>query len=273
MDIENKKDKEIIEQLLNILNTEYVCHKYFNDGASSRVILLNNSYLIKQNTKPVLEAEIEFLKLNTSKYFQQIVYVDPNYEFVVYNFIHGETMKYVDDVDDTIYKIIDMISLYADYNHDGFGYLNEEVPSWSQFLQKETTFSNTDLVQHLPDRTIVNDCIKILEKYPFNKKLLHGDFGTHNFIKENGKLVGVIDPMPVIGDYLYDLLFAIASNVKILLHFTMDKLYNLIDEPKEKINAMLTIVLYSRMYRCLKYHPQDFDIYMNFWNELMKEII
>ena len=111
--------------------------------------------------------------------------------------------------------------------------------------------------------------MEILEKYPFEKKLLHGDFGTHNFIQDNGKLVGVIDPMPVIGDYLYDLLFAIVSNVNILSSVTLEDLYTLVNEPSEKIKAMLTIVLYCRISRCLKYHPDDLDTYMNFWNNLI----
>jgi streptomycin 6-kinase len=110
-----------------------------------------------------------------------------------------------------------------------------------------------------------------LEKYPFDKKLLHGDFGTHNFIQEDGKLVGVIDPMPVIGDYLYDLLFAVVSNVDILSSVSLEDLYNLVNEPPEKIKAMLTIVLYCRISRCLKYHPEDIEIYMEYWNKLTQE--
>lgn len=270
MKLENKKDEKIIKEILNILDIEYESHKYFNDGVSSRVILLNNTYLIKQNTKPVLQAEIEFLKLDTSKYFQQIIYVDPNYEFVVYNFITGSIMYTVDNVDDTINKIIDISSNYSHYTKNGFGYLNEEVSTWSEFLRDEIKYSSSNITEYISDKTVVNKCVDILEKYPFNKKLLHGDFGTHNFIKQDGKLIGVIDPMPIIGDPLYDTLFAIVSNTNILANITLEKLYFLINEPKEKIKALLTIVLYSRISRCLKYHPKDIDIYMNFWYTLTR---
>jgi len=126
------------------------------------------------------------------------------------------------------------------------------------------------LKSHIPNKKVINNCINILEKYPFNKKLLHGDFGTHNFIQENGKLVGVIDPMPVIGDYLYDLLFAIVSNVNILSSVSLDEIYSLVDEPQEKIKALLTIVLYCRISRCLKYNPQDIDAYMEVWEKINK---
>ena len=94
------------------------------------------------------------------------------------------------------------------------------------------------------------------------------------YLKKGGKMIvntQSIDPMPVIGDYLYDLLFAIVSNVDILSYVSLENLYCLIDEPTEKIRAMLVVVLYCRISRCLKYHPQDIDIYMEFWDKLVKE--
>ena len=42
MNIENNKDKIIIEKVLNLIKEDYVIHKYFTDGVSSRVILLKN---------------------------------------------------------------------------------------------------------------------------------------------------------------------------------------------------------------------------------------
>lgn len=268
--LNEQKDKKIMNFLLNHLHEEYKNHKYFNTGASSKVILLNDNYLIKQNTKLILQAEIEFLKLNNSDMFQKIIYVDPKYEFVVYKFIPGETMKHVDDIQDTIQKIVSIAKSYTNCTLDGFGYLNEETSSWSRFLKDEVTYSSLNLKEHIPNKKVVNNCINILERYPFDKKLLHGDFGTHNFIQDNGKLVGVIDPMPVIGDYLYDLLFAVVSNVNILSSVSLEDIYSLVDEPVEKVKALLTVVLYCRISRCLKYHPKDVDIYIDFWNGLVE---
>lgn len=268
MDFNIKKDNEIIDNLLNILNIKYQDHKYFNNGASSRVILLNNIYLIKQNAKSVLQAEVEFLKLNTSKFFQKILYIDSNFEFVVYEFITGDTMKKVDNVEDTINKIISITSNYSYFEKEGFGYLNEEVNTWSEFLRNEISYSSDNIKEYIPDTKLVNECVQILEKYSFNKKLLHGDLGTHNFIKQDKKLIGIIDPMPIIGDPLYDLLFALVSNTDILSNLTLEKIYSLINEPQEKVKSLLTIILYSRISRCLKYNPDSLNIYINFWNNL-----
>lgn len=264
----NEKDNKIIKNLLEFLKEEYKSHKYFNTSAYSTVFLLNDCYLVKQNTKLILKAEIEFLEHNNLDMFQKIVYIAPKYEFVVYKFIEGETMKNIDNIDDVIQKLVNITQTYINYNKGGFGYLNEETSTWTRFLKDETTYSSLNLKEYIPDKKIVNNCIEILENYQFDKKLLHGDFGTHNFIQKDGKFVGVIDPMPVIGDSLYDLLFAIVSNVNILSSITLEDIYSVINEPPEKIKAMLTIVLYCRISRCLKYHPQDIDVYMKIWNKL-----
>jgi len=264
--IENIKDKEIIDKLLRILNIQYKCHEYFNDGASSRVILLNNKYLIKQNTRLALQAEVEFLKLNDLEIFQNIVYADTEYEYIVYNFIHGEIMKFVDDPKDTIQRIVDICKMYKRYDKEGYGYLNEEVTTWKEFLISEIEYSSKNVSEYIPGKEEVYEAANILDEYPFEKKLIHGDFGTHNFVKVNGKMIGIIDPMPVIGDSLYDLLFAIVSNTDLLTSITIEELYNISNDPKEKVKAMFKVVLYSRISRCLKYHPKDIDTYMKYWN-------
>ena len=74
---------KIINKIMSALNEKYETHKYLNSGASSTVFLLNDRYLVKQNTKLILKAEIEFLEHNDLDMFQKIVYVDPKYEFVV----------------------------------------------------------------------------------------------------------------------------------------------------------------------------------------------
>lgn len=266
LEMENSKDRGIIQKLLDILNISYKSHKYFNDGVSSRVILLNDKYLIKQNNKLALKAEVEFLKLNDLDILQKIVYVDPEYEFVVYEFIHGETMKLVNDPKNTIKLLRDICSKYKRYNKEGFGYLNEEVSSWKKFLYSEIEHASKNISKYITSKEEVRNAIEVLEQYPFEKKLLHGDFGTHNFIKEKGKMIGIIDPMPVIGDALYDFIFALASNTDLLISITIEEICNMTKEPEEKVRAMLKVVLYCRISRCLKHHPKDIDTYMKYWS-------
>lgn len=266
MNFENKQDEKIVEEVMNLLNVRYECHKYFNDGACSKVILLNNKYLIKQND--AIEVEELFYKYNKIDMFQKLIYVEPSYRYIVYGFVEGETMGEVDNPQDVITKVVKIANSYADYDKEGFGYYEEKVNTWEEFLESEIQASSKNVKEYIKDNKEVFDCINILKKYDFKKKVLHGDFGTHNFIKKDKKFVGVIDPQTVIGDKLYDILFAIVSNVDILNSVTLEKLEVIINEEKEKIYSMLMIVLYSRISRCLKYHREDIDAYMNYWNYL-----
>lgn len=269
---ENKTDNEIIKFILNLLNIKYEHHKYFTDGAFSHVILLNDKYLIKRSNPIAIKSEIQFLLLNPSPKMQKVIYYDPCYRFAVYEFIDGNIMKKVTDINDFLTNIANITKNYKHFEHYGYGYLYEEVETWSQFLKDEVNHSSENLTKYIPDNSIVMNQIEILNNYPFEKKLIHGDFGTHNFLEVNGKFAGVIDPMPVVGDALYDLLFAIVSNASVVPNITLDKIYSITSKPLKKVKAMLIIVLYCRISRCLKHHKQDIDIYMAFWNKLTHKI-
>ena len=41
--------------------------------------------------------------------------------------------------------------------------------------------------------------------------LLHGDAGAHNLVFRDGRLVAVIDPLPTVGEPIFDLTFAFVS--------------------------------------------------------------
>ena len=274
----SEQDKKIIEKTLSLKNLKYETHKYFTDGASSRVILLNNEYLIKQNSALALKAEVEFLKRvatipKISDYFQKIVYVEPEYNFVVYSFINGNVMKSPENPKKVVSSLLDITSNLPTYEKEGFGYLGEETKTWIDFLKEEIKYSSENVPENICENSFVYKAAEDLEKFKFTKKLLHGDFGTHNFIEVDGNFVGVIDPMPVAGDSLYDLLFGICSNVKLLSSFSLEELLNITNDPKEKIKNLLIVVLYSRISRCLKYHPKDLNIYLNYINKLYNKSI
>ena len=258
---EIEKDKKIINEVLKKVNEPYIEHIYFTDGADSRVMLLNNKYLIKQNNLNSIKAEIEFFESTFSTFFQKIVYYPQNFEYVVYNFIPGKPMKKITNSKEIISKILEITKTFSYSSKPGFGYLGEEFNTWEEFLNHEAFHrQNIDDI----DKSKIQNAIKLLENYPFGKKLIHGDLGTHNFIENNGKFVGIIDPQPILGDPLYDILFAICSNVGLLDTYSLDELYILINEPKEKIKAMLIVVLYARISRALKYHPNDIPFYLEY---------
>lgn len=264
-------DIKIINEVLNALNITYSSHKYFRDGTSSRIILLNDMYVIKQNDSALLESELLFSNSNPSPKLQHVIYADDNFKYIVYNYIPGDVMHTVDDIDDLFANIKEITSSYADYDGDAIGYLSEPASSWSDFFKGIVHNQSLVMPESFDYLPTVYEAIKVLEKYPFKKKIIHGDFGAHNFIKLNGKFVGAIDPIPIAGDPLYDLIYASISNVELLNKVNVKFLAELSGEEEEKVKAMLTIVLFCRLAICAKHQKNDLDTYMEYWYNFIQK--
>ena len=262
---EDVLDFALINLALQKLNVKYESHKHFHDGTTSTILLLNGVYIIKKSTPELLKAEATFAKeyLSIPK-LQKVTYIDENYEFVIYDFVPGDVMHTVMDFKDLADNLKLITNAYKNYSFDGFGYISHPVNSWDDFLKEEVQEATKEFgeVNYLLPQ--VEDAISELTKYPFDKKLLHGDFGTHNFIASNGKFVAAIDPIPLVGDKLYDILFALVSNIDLIPYLSMDFLTSYTGEPDEKITAMLKVVLYCRICRCAKYDKELIEPYISF---------
>ena len=149
-----------------------------------------------------------------------------------------------------------------------YGYIEKPSTSWTEFLKEEVNDASKifpDSANFLP---IVNEAINELNKFPFEKKLIHGDFGAHNFIKRDEKFIAAIDPTPIAGDPTYDLLFALVSNIDLIPFLSIDYLTSYTKEQKEKVIALLKVVLFLRICRCIKYNKEDLETYLDFWYNL-----
>ncbi|MGZ9869916.1 phosphotransferase [Priestia endophytica] len=109
--------------------------------------------------------------------------------------------------------------------------------------------------------------------------LLYGDCGIHNFIFDDGKLKGVIDPTPVIGNPLYDLIYAFCSSPDDLTKETLDSVVSHLTINNSRIHEVLyeelLIGLYLRLKSCIKHHPDDFNNYIRawfYWKDIFKNI-
>lgn len=246
--------------------------KYFRDGTDSRIILLNEKYILKQNNPALLKSESEFSKAyENNKKLQQVILTDDEFKYIVYEFMPGDVMHVVDNVEELIFNIKELTSKFIDYTTAGiFGYVHKPSSSWIEFLKSKVHEASLTLPDSFDFLPRVYDSITILEKYPFTPKLIHGDFGTHNFIKKHGDFVGAIDPIPMVGDPLYDFIFACLSNLDIVSHLSLEFLINKTGEPEEKIKAMLTVLLFCRMSTCLRHHKEDFDGYVDFWYKIVE---
>ena len=146
---------------------------------------------------------------------QKILYIDQNYNYIVYSYIKGDVLKTVKDPVDTINKVKDLLASYKIYNHPKFGYFKNLKDTWGEFLISEIIKREKIVKDYIKDNTIVYEAIDKIKNLKFDKKLLHGDLGVHNFIQTD-KLVGIIDPHGLIGDDLFELMFCIVSNVNFL---------------------------------------------------------
>lgn len=264
------EDIEIINEILEKLNLSFLSFKYFRDGTDSRICLLNGQYIIKQNVPELLKSEVLFYEYykDISK-LQNVVLTSDENRYIVYEFIQGDVMHAVDEFEDVMNNIKEITNSYKKYDGEEFGYIYNPSPSWIDFLKTkvhEESLKFSDSFDFLPH---VYEAISTLEKYPFEKKLIHGDFGTHNFIKKDRKFVAAIDPIPTAGDPLYDFIYASLSNIDIVKHLSIEYLTKATGEPEEKVKSMLIIMLFYRLSICLRHHKEDFDSYVDFWHEII----
>ena len=225
--------------------------------------------LIKQNNASLLKSESLFSETyKANPKLQRVVLADDEYKYIVYEFMPGDVMHVVNNPQELLLNIKEVINHYLPYDGEEFGYLYEPSTSWIDFLKSrvhEASLTLPDSFDFLPQ---VYESISTLENYSFDKKLIHGDFGTHNFIKKHNDFVGVIDPIPMVGDPLYDFIFACLSNLDIVNHLSLEKLVELTKEPEEKIKSMVIVLLFCRMSTCLRHHKEDFDGYVDFWYKI-----
>ena len=265
----SKEDLNVVKCVLDIVNksdNKDFFVKFFSEGTSSKVFLLNNKYIIKQNSEEIIKSELIFCQNNINPLFQKLIFYDKNYKYIVYEYIEGENLKDFINIDINILidTLLNLINSYKITEIDYYGYVYNPKKTWEEFLKDEISDCQPSY-DYIKNFNIDYEC-NILSKFPFEKRIIHGDFGTHNFLIKNNKLSGIIDPETIIGDNIYDLLFAICSNPNILKHFNLNDIYKIIKQSEEKIKSLFKIILFSRISRSYHHHINDLNFYLNYYN-------
>lgn len=251
-----------LENKLNISINDNDIH-YFSDGESgSTVFRLKEKYLVKTIDKIELETFKVFFSYYNNEYFQKIVCYNKNLLYICFEYIEGDRFKnsknkMPKEIVKEIYKIV---STYKLYDNEKYGYLFEESESWEKFLLEE---AYKEKYKDIVDFSKLFKAFEILKKYECPKYLIHGDFGTHNFIVNNGN-IKVIDPMPVVGDYLYDFYCSIFTNTSIFKKLDIDYILSFFDREYEYKKALMTVCIFVRIVRAIKYDPEEVKIYLNY---------
>ncbi|MDX6153159.1 aminoglycoside phosphotransferase family protein [Marinococcus sp. PL1-022] len=273
---------KVINELFHqgIIQSKHIDCDALQGGTASELYLLQDSTnaqcVVKFNEPEVLQAEAAFLDCyNHLSLIPTLLYADSSHRYIVYSFISGTTQ--LTGINKQILlrtfaeEVLNQYKNIADDNEIGF--MDERMESWPSFLQKEILEASKIIGSCVEDaeHDFVLNILKTLEAHHTKREpfLLHGDCGIHNFIFNDSKLAGVIDPTPVIGYPLYDLIYAFCSSPDDLTRETFDAAVHCLIVENEKSNAFLyeevVVGLYLRLGVCIKHHPYDFERYLEAW--------
>lgn len=276
------KMEKIINELFQqgIFQSINVHCETLQGGTASELYLLQDSTnaqcVVKFNEPEVLQAEAAFLDCyNHLSLIPTLLYADSSHRYIVYSFISGTTQLTGINKQILLRTLAEeVLNQYKNTAADtGYGFIDERMESWPNFLQKEILEASKIIGSCVEEaeHDFVLNILKALEDHHVKRDpfLLHGDCGIHNFIFNDSKLAGVIDPTPVIGYPLYDLIYAFCSCPHDLTKETFDAAVHCLTIENEKSNAFLyekvVVGLYLRLGACIKHHPYDFERYLEAW--------
>ncbi|MEC3317400.1 aminoglycoside phosphotransferase family protein [Bacillus thuringiensis] len=252
--------------------------KALNGGTTSTVYLLDEQYVVKLNESDVIHEEAYFLQFyKKDELFPKLLYKEPLNRYIVYSFLEGTTSCKLGHKRSVLCKLVkEVINKYEVATEvDGWGWKENLLQSWSEFLTTNVIEAHENVRRYISEeeyRTVLNLANRDAGiNQPF---LLHGDLGFHNFIFKENKLHGVIDPLPVLGDPIYDLIYAFCSTPENLTKETINYAMKQCVFHKKDCDLYEEIVigLYLRIDTCLRHHPKDLEDYLIAWRYWMGEI-
>lgn len=209
--------------------------------------------------------------------FSTLLYKEPFHTYIVYSFLEGSTSCKQGDKRITLSTLVkEVINKYEIVSRiDGWGWKESPVQSWNEFLTTNVVEAHKNVRPYISEEEY-RKVLKLANRdaginQPF---LLHGDLGFHNFIFQGNELHGVIDPLPVLGDPIYDLIYAFCSTPEDLTKETIGYAMKQCVFHKNDRNLYEEIVigLYLRIDTCLRHHPKDLEDYLAAWRYWMDEV-
>ncbi|MDM5463331.1 MULTISPECIES: phosphotransferase [Bacillus cereus group] len=269
-----------------LVNEKIISHypnsmKVLSGGTTSTVYLLDGRYVVKSNEAKVIREEANFLSFyEGNALFSKLLYKEPLHTYVVYSFLEGSPSCEQGHKRSTLITLVkEVINKYKIVpGADGWGWKESLVQSWNEFLTANVMESYGNVRRYISEEEY-RIVLKLANSpnrgtginQPF---LVHGDFGFHNFIFRENKLCGVIDPLPVLGDPIYDLIYAFCSTPEDLTKETIQYVMKqcVFRKRDRDLYEEIVIGLYLRIDTCLRHHPKDLEDYLEAWRYWMGEI-
>lgn len=253
--------------------------KTLTGGTMSQVHLLTQEngmdLVIKQNSAKVSEAEAAFLAAyQPLALLPNLVVVDTEYRFIAYVHIPGSAGYTCINKKELLQSlVVGLLNHYQRVSSEAWGWPDEPVNSWEQFLSGEIQAATEILTPYMNKKNIRLTAPCPPDSDPRNVAdapyRIHGDCGIHNFIFREDGLAGVIDPTPIMGHPHYDLIYAFFSSPEDLSQETLDSAFSLLSAKlpgKKQLYEETRIGLYLRLGSCVKHHPADLPLYLKAWD-------
>lgn len=252
--------------------------KALNGGTTSTVYLLDEKYVVKLNEAEVIREEANFLSFyEGNNLFSKLLYKEALHTYIVYSFLEGNTSCEQGYKRSTLRTLVkEVINKYKIVPEaEGWGWKESPVQCWNEFLTANVMEAYENVRRYISEEHY-RIVLKLANRdagvnQPF---LLHGDFGFHNFIFQENELYGVIDPLPVLGDPIYDLIYAFCSTPEDITKETIDYVMKqcVFHKTERDLYEEIVIGLYLRIDTCLRHHPKDLEDYLVAWRYWMGEI-
>ncbi|MEI5893784.1 aminoglycoside phosphotransferase family protein [Bacillus cereus] len=269
-----------------LVNEKVISHypnsiKALNGGTTSTVYLLDEAYVVKLNEAEVIREEANFLSFyEGNTLFSKLLYKEPLHTYIVYSFFEGSTSCEQGHKRSTLRTLVkEVINKYKIVPEaEGWGWKESTVQSWNEFLTTNVMEAYENVRRYISEeeyRTVLKLANSPNRGTGINQPfLLHGDLGFHNFIFQGNKLHGVIDPLPVLGDPIYDLIYAFCSTPEDLTKETINyAMKQCVFHRKDRyLYEEIVIGLYLRIDTCLRHHPKDLEDYLAAWRYWMGEV-
>ena len=239
--------------------------KYYSGGATDAIVFsINDEYLIKKTSKSELDVFNEFFSKYKSDEYQKLYYINYDLSYACLSFKKGKLFDGSIDSNKMIDILYKTVSNYKMIDYDGYGYLFEDNKSWKDFLKDEVEYSLTVFEnKNTTYNENIEKCLDYISKYNINKYLLHGDFGTHNFIIDKSNIY-FIDPMGLVGDPLYDFYFAIFSDISIFNSIKLNDILKYFDRDIKYKKSLAYITFIIRLCRTYRYNKDDYNAYLKY---------
>lgn len=210
-----------------------------------------------------------------SSLLPKLIYTKSDKSFMLYSYIAGITHdnrgSKINWLTLLVKGLLNHYEIYPETDKWGF-WLEEPRQTWRDFIDQGVEYARINVGSHLPieDYNQVKSFVGNISKGEgYERFLLHGDCGVHNFVFNQNILSGVIDPSPIAGPRLYDFLYAFCSSPDDLNLETLIPAFTLLKhEPMERSRLIEEVIiqLYCRIGICLKHHPHDLEDYLKAWN-------